>query len=278
MREMQSVSEAVEAVNARFPLPGYATGASDVRPVAERVTQLVPAGGRLLDLGCGAMYATAIFAVLGYECTGWDDFQDPWYQQGDTLHRLMAFAERHGIAVHAGAAGDGAALPFPRESFDVVTVLDVIEHLHGSPRGLLNAAGTLLRPGGLLVVTMPNAVNLRKRLSVLVGRTNYARVDGFYWSVGQWRGHVREYTLADTVQVLRWSGFRIEQATTFNGILPGWLRRAPARSVFEAACRAMPTLRSNLLVAATRPADWQPVQADEARYRAAIAPFVPGGA
>ena len=265
------------AVNAKFPLPGYPAAASDVAPVAELLTRLAPAKGRLLDLGCGALYATAIFAALEFECAGWDDYRDPWYRDQGRLERLTAFAGREGIAVHTGDASEGAPLPFPPASFDVVTVLDVIEHLHQSPRGLLNVAGRLLRPGGALVVTMPNAVNLRKRLSVLAGRSNYPRVDGFYWSTGTWRGHVREYTVQETAQILCWNGFTIEYASTFNGIVPGWLRRPLVRRAFEALCRAAPTLRSNLLVAARRPSGWAPVPADEARYRAAIAPFVPGG-
>jgi len=248
-----------------------------VTPVGELLTLLAPKRGRLLDLGCGALCATAIFAALGFECTGWDDYQDPWYRDGSRLDRLMAFAAQERIAIHTGDAIGDAPRPFAPESFDVVTVLDVIEHLHESPRGLLNVAGQLLRPGGALVVTMPNAVNLRKRLHVLAGRSNYPRVDGFFWSTGTWRGHVREYTLQETVQILRWNGFAVEHASTFNGIAPNWLKRPLLRRVFEAVCQAVPTLRSNLLVAARRPVDWAPVQADEARYREAIAPFVPGG-
>ncbi len=70
---IDSVSDAVAAVNARFPLPGYPAAASDIAPIAELLTRLAPAKGRLLDLGCGALYATAIFAALEFECAGWDD-------------------------------------------------------------------------------------------------------------------------------------------------------------------------------------------------------------
>src|SRR3989449_30246 len=59
----------------------------------------------------------------------------------------------------------------------------------------------LVRPGGMLFVTVPNAVNLLKRAKVLFGRTNLPSFEGFYWYPNSWRGHVREYTKGDLEQL-----------------------------------------------------------------------------
>ena len=49
---------------------------------------------------------------------------------------------------------------------------DVLEHLHHSPRDLLNDLCELIKPNALLFITVPNAVNIRKRIDVLRGKTN----------------------------------------------------------------------------------------------------------
>jgi SAM-dependent methyltransferase len=46
-----------------------------------------------------------------------------------------------------------------------------MEHWHRSPKALFHEALTWLRPGGLLVIGVPNCVNLRKRLTVPLGRS-----------------------------------------------------------------------------------------------------------
>jgi hypothetical protein len=73
---------------------------------------------------------------------------------------------------------------------------DVIEHLHESPRHLANILLSLLKRNGLLLITVPNAINIRERISVARGRTNYPPFESFFWS-DVWRGHVREYTKAE---------------------------------------------------------------------------------
>jgi SAM-dependent methyltransferase len=52
------------------------------------------------------------------------------------------------------SVGDGAALPFASGSFDVVLLLDTIEHV-SRPRDVASEAMRVLRPGGVCVVTTP---------------------------------------------------------------------------------------------------------------------------
>jgi len=51
--------------------------------------------------------------------------------------------------------GDGQRLPFPDASFDVVTALEIVEHL-ARPQDLLREIQRVLKPGGAAVLTTPN--------------------------------------------------------------------------------------------------------------------------
>jgi 2-polyprenyl-3-methyl-5-hydroxy-6-metoxy-1,4-benzoquinol methylase len=54
-------------------------------------------------------------------------------------------------------------LPYAESSFDVVTCSEVIEHLENY-RELFRQVYRILKPGGLLVVTTPNVLNLKSRI------------------------------------------------------------------------------------------------------------------
>ncbi|MBF0190958.1 MAG: class I SAM-dependent methyltransferase [Magnetococcales bacterium] len=54
-------------------------------------------------------------------------------------------------------------LPYPDASFQVVTCSEVIEHLENY-RALLREMHRVLKPGGLLIVTTPNILNVKSRL------------------------------------------------------------------------------------------------------------------
>ena len=70
----------------------------------------------------------------------------------------------------------------------MVMLNHVVEHLHDFPRDLLNDLLTLVKPSGLLFITVPNAGNVRKRLDLLRGKTNLPPYEGYYWYPGRWRG------------------------------------------------------------------------------------------
>ena len=78
---------------------------------------------------------------------------------------------------------------------------DVIEHLHNSPRSILLALLEALKDEGVLLITVPNAGNIRKRLDLLRGKTNLPPFSQYYWHPDPWRGHVREYVHGDLEQL-----------------------------------------------------------------------------
>jgi ubiquinone/menaquinone biosynthesis C-methylase UbiE len=58
-------------------------------------------------------------------------------------------------------------LPYPPSSFDLVTSTEVIEHLE-NPRGFFRDVARILKPGGHVLITTPNVLNLKSRLRYLI--------------------------------------------------------------------------------------------------------------
>ena len=77
------------------------------------------------------------------------------------LEWAVETAERqYGVKLHLGEL-----LSYPeKELFDVVTMLDLVEHLP-NPREALEKARRLLKPGGILVVVTPNVDSFAARLA-----------------------------------------------------------------------------------------------------------------
>jgi len=271
--------QAFVEVQAAFPFEGYLTGVAyrTLRSIVRNLETILPEfqGRRLLDIGCGPMDKTGVFQKLGFECCAVDDLGDPWHKRDDNAQKIKDYAQRLGIHFFHQKEGD-YSIPFEPGSFDVVMSLAVIEHLHESPRHLLNAMGTMARPGGLLVITMPNSVNLRKRLAVLAGRTNYVSVDQYYHSIGTWRGHVREYTLGELAYICGRSGFEVARLATFEPVAQERLR-FPLRELYLFCGYVVPALRGGVMAICRKPPSWQPVPDDAVAFRESLARSVPRG-
>jgi SAM-dependent methyltransferase len=106
--------------------------------------------GRILDIGA----ATGIF-LDGMRRRGWETVG----VEPTTVAARYA-RERLGLDVIEGRLEDTA---FPAASFDAITMWDVLEHVH-EPRAIFAEVARLLRPGGLLVLSLPNPDSLEARL------------------------------------------------------------------------------------------------------------------
>lgn len=101
------------------------------------------AGKRVLDLGCGTGYGTAVLADSATEAVG-----------VDIAAEAIDYASAHYPAAHFIRA-PATELPFSDAAFDLVTSFELIEHL-SDYRTLLAQARRVLHPAGLFVVSTPN--------------------------------------------------------------------------------------------------------------------------
>lgn len=99
--------------------------------------------GRLLDLGSGDGAFVHHMAGHGWDATGLDF---------SPAASELAARRGSGARFLTGSLGDH---DLPQGSFDAVTLWQVLEHI-GEPVALLERVRSLLRPGGLLVASVPN--------------------------------------------------------------------------------------------------------------------------
>ncbi len=155
------------------------------------IAELVPAGARVLDLGCGdgtlLDYLQQVKGCSGYGVEIDDD-------------KLLACAER-GVNVLQLNLEDGLAL-FEDRSFDVVLQLQTLQHLRNTEKMLLETA----RVGRIGIVTFPNFAHWPNRWSVLRGRMPVTRALPYEWYDTP---NIRVGTHADFEVLARRNGLKI---------------------------------------------------------------------
>jgi 2-polyprenyl-6-hydroxyphenyl methylase/3-demethylubiquinone-9 3-methyltransferase len=113
------------------------------------------AGKSALDVGCGAGLLCEPLARLGAQVTGID-------AAPENLAAAQAHAAGSGLAIDY-RAGELAALP--PATFDLVTCLEVIEHV-ADKRAFIRELAARLAPGGLMILSTPNRTQQSRLLLV----------------------------------------------------------------------------------------------------------------
>jgi ubiquinone/menaquinone biosynthesis C-methylase UbiE len=103
---------------------------------------------KVLDLGCGLAYGTALMAEPATEITG-VDYDESTIENNKERYR--------NIANLAFIRSSLPPLPFADNSFDVVTLFQFIEHI-ADRKKLLQECKRVLRQDGTLILTTPNAI------------------------------------------------------------------------------------------------------------------------
>jgi 2-polyprenyl-3-methyl-5-hydroxy-6-metoxy-1,4-benzoquinol methylase len=157
--------------------------ASRTRAIMAYLDRYVGAGQdlRILDVGCGAGNMAHHLAAYG-QVVGVDPYPKP-----------LEVARQRGLDVRQGSATD---LPFASQSFDLVALLDTVEHV-ADETAVFAECRRVLRPGGKLLVTVPAFMWLWSNNDVI-------------------NAHERRYTRAELKQKLQSHGMRVLQASYNN--------------------------------------------------------------
>ena len=148
-----------------------------------------PRPSRILDIGAADGYLGAILKEQGHYLAGVES--DPALAQKARPH----YDEFHTVDV------EGLDIPSAGQ-FDFILLADVLEHLR-DPGALLRRALSGLRPGGEIIISLPNIAHLYVRLSLLLGRFEY-RDRGILD-----RSHLRFFTLASMTRMVREADCRV---------------------------------------------------------------------
>jgi SAM-dependent methyltransferase len=117
----------------------------------------LPRQARVLEVGCGAGYATVALARLGYFVDAIDATQ---VMVDTTRNRAMNSGLQSRVR---SSLGDVRALPFPDETFGLVIAMGVLTWLPSMGRAMQEMC-RVLRPGGYLILGLENRWGLRQFL------------------------------------------------------------------------------------------------------------------
>jgi SAM-dependent methyltransferase len=170
----------------------------------------LPQPGRLLDIGCG----TGRLLHLAHRAG--------WQVKGLELSPPMAayVHERLGVDVMVGDFLTLDPAPEDREAYDVVCLRHVLEHLPDS-LGAMRRIHALTRPGGHVLVEIPNVEALAKKwLRLVVGLGLHRR----RYSEDFIAGHCNEFCRRSFAELLARTGFRLVRWETYSKKpLSNWL-------------------------------------------------------
>ena len=144
--------------------------------IIEDAEQLFASPAKMLDIGCYDGTLGEVFLKKG------------WSVHGIEAHGQACLeAGRKGLDVLKRNIEEG--LPYPENTFDLVVAAEIIEHLYDTDEFLENIK-RILKPQGVLILTVPNVACLANRVGLLLGK--YPRLCEY--QAGKAGGHIRVYT------------------------------------------------------------------------------------
>lgn len=176
--------------------------------VLEEIQNLnLPEGAKILDIGCYPPHLFSTLQALGYEVWGIASKHEP--VKNEKVVALNLETDK---------------LPFKENFFELILFSEVIEHLVVSPKVYLPKLKKILKKGGLILITTPNAAHLKNRMKLLLGKNPSFSLNQLYETkLGDesvYYRHNREFTFDELKQILKDSGFKIVTHKFFSAYSP----------------------------------------------------------
>ena len=219
-----------------------------IREIAKYIYRVGPAK-KILDIGIGYGFLD-IFLKQGFglDITG--------MEIEENIRAYCPLVELHGIPIIPGRLSRKDC-PIANNSFDIVILSEVIEHLRISPLKALSEIKRILKPGGQLLLTTPNMARLTNILRLLMGRNiieEFPDDDRQLNHITDKMTHIREYTMKELKLLLGRAGFEIVEARyslSHDKLGPGhslnWKYKF-MRVLLQPPVMLVPSLRSLILI------------------------------
>jgi len=169
---------------------------------------------RLLDIGCGGGVLAEEFARLGCQVTGID-------LSDESLAVARAHARDEGLSI-AYQNGSAAQLPFDRDSFEVVSCCDVLEHIPDWEQ-VISEVGRVLIPEGLFLFDTINRTS-KSKLNFIFGLQDFSFTKLFPKDAHVWEMFITPEELTDALEK---NGMKVQ------GLSGGAIARSPLSTLQE---------------------------------------------
>ena len=197
----------------------------------KQLLNLLPAGSRVLDYGCGWGCFSKKMADLGNEVVGIDLSSNEI-----SICNAIWGNETTGLSFKECSIKD-----LPDKSFDVVVSVVVIEHTH-NPGTYINEINRVLKPGGLLLIALPNVMNPRfflplahPKFDAYLRKVSRRMRDGYIKATH----HIQAWDPVHFTQFISTIGFSLEEFLPLEGVpmpnvlfLPRYIRGFLSRLFF----------------------------------------------
>jgi len=197
-----------------------------------RTLQLIPPGTQddhILEMGCYMQITPALNRILGY-----GNVRGCYLGSGDADEKTVTSIEGECFTCVIDLFdAERVKFPYPTNHFDTVVCGQILEHLRHDPIAMMSEIYRILKPGGFLVLTTPNAISMNALTAILCGTQPGPQVR--FRSHGETEPrYAREYTPTEISQLLVDAGFNIINVETGPNSLecvhPSWALEAAERA------------------------------------------------
>ncbi len=188
------------------------------RETLRRIPPATSADAAILDVGSSRVWLPFFQVLLGYRRIVLNTSYPDAGFVNDSLHVKEAPAADVRMSVFDLERDE---FPFEDRSFDVITCLEVLEHLAVDPMAMMAEINRVLKPGGRFVLSTPNAIRTANVVNIVLGEQpcGWNAYNGF-----DTNRHNREYTPREIQRLLAASGMAPGEVTTFGAKSRGGLR------------------------------------------------------